>query len=233
VEALAGRLAGLRAVVDAVPRNEDGRAQRDLPLQALFSSEHPVIAGLLHRYGALPATGAFTGKGVRFAIPVVKVVRLPPTTKAGTPWANIDGAAGKYRVAERQFVDGWRTTQDFVLGRPGKYKLHVVPRQPLPEGVPVIACDPGVNCPVFSHTGVYLFSEDWYRGRRLRNQSRKKPSNVRRAEGELAKTIARAVGQLEYLEYVRTRGGQVRHGAGVVCGVGCGVWGVGCGVWGV
>ena len=234
-EALAARIAGLRAVLDAVPRNKDGSAQRDLPLQALFSSEHPVIKGLLQRYGALPATGAFTGKGVRFAIPVVKVVRLPPTTKAGTQWANVDVAAGKYRVAERQFVEGWRTTQDFVLGRPGKYKLHVVPRQPLPKGVPVVGCDPGVNCPLFTDTGVYLFSEDWYRARRLRIQSRKKPSNVRRAEGELATTIARAVGQLEYLEYVKKRGGEVRHGAGVgravvgcvvcvVCGV-CVGWG--------
>ena len=236
-EALAARIAGLRAVLDAVPRNKDGSAQRDLPLQALFSSEHPVIKGLLQRYGALPATGAFTGKGVRFAIPVVKVVRLPPTTKAGTQWANVDVAAGKYRVAERQFVEGWRTTQDFVLGRPGKYKLHVVPRQPLPKGVPVVGCDPGVNCPLFTDTGVYLFSEDWYRARRLRIQSRKKPSNVRRAEGELATTIARAVGQLEYLEYVKTRGGEVRHGAGVgravvgcvvcvVCGVCVGGGGV-------
>jgi len=220
-EALAARIAGLRAVLDAVPRTEDNIAQRALPLQALFSSEHPVIKGLLQRYGALPATGAFTGKGVRFAIPVVKVVRLPPTTKAGTQWANVDVAAGKYRVAERQFVEGWRTTQDFVLGRPGKYKLHVVPRQPLPKGVPVVGCDPGVNCPLFTDTGVYLFSEDWYRARRLRIQSRKKPSNVRRAEGELATTIARAVGQLEYLEYVKKRGGEneatlmAHYGSGV------------------
>ena len=203
--ALSSRVQSLREVEAAIPKGRD-----TLPLEALFSATHRGFAGLCKRYGSLPGTGFFTGGGVHLAFPVVRLVNLPPTTSNGEPWQNLESdptANRAYAVRSANFATAsqWRTVEDWSLGRTGKYALTSVPRRPLPPGWTVVALDPGVSCPVFANTGVYLFSEDWHKGRRWRAGARAKRPGVLAAEKAMSNTVSRAIGQLEYLHYVELR----------------------------
>ena len=214
----------LEAVLAAVP---DGATS--LPLEALFSTAHGGLGRLLKRYRQLPQTGYFTGKrgGVRFAFPFTRVFRLPPVTSSGDPWSNLAPASSPltYRTFTGDDNDRWGTLEDWQLGRNGRYQLGTVPRED--PGVPVVALDAGINCPLFCNTGRYVFSGHWYRGRTWRAGRRTKWDDVKAAEAAMAETVSRAVGELEFLEYLETRAqvgvlGSAREWEVGVCGVGGG-----------
>ena len=208
----------LQRLVDAIPSGA-----RTLSLEALFSTDHDTFRNVLRRYGELPATGWFTGGGLRFAVPRVKIFQMPAVEEGAAPgaprfeWNNVDPRRGHPVYRAPPSGSGgpdrpWRTSVDWAMGVNGRYLLEVIPpRTPMPQGTPVIALDPGVGLPVCSSTGHFVYIEHWYRGRRWAAGLRRKPPDVKTAEAALSATLVRTASQLEYLCYLEARA-EVRAG---------------------